>query len=171
MAHKVVTSNYQNKAICLLGLLVLTPSMMQTSDATQFPVGGTGIWSPKSTNYTHWAEENIFTVEDSIAFNYIAGQDSVLLVNKGDYTNCSTGSPIGKFTKPVTVIKFNNLGPYYFISGKKDHCLKNQKFKVVVTAYTNQTLPPPPPNGSSAVFVSFIKYMGAFAASSLLLAF
>ncbi|KAH7546657.1 hypothetical protein FEM48_Zijuj01G0224700 [Ziziphus jujuba var. spinosa] len=150
MAHKVVTSNYQNKAICLLGLLVLTPSMMQTSDATQFPVGGTGIWSPKSTNYTHWAEENIFTVEDSIG---------------------NTGSPIGKFTEPVTVIKFNNLGPYYFISGKKDHCLKNQKFKVVVTAYTNQTLPPPPPNGSSAVFVSFIKYMGAFAASSLLLAF
>ncbi|KAH7546658.1 hypothetical protein FEM48_Zijuj01G0224800 [Ziziphus jujuba var. spinosa] len=190
MAHTILTSNCQNKPICLLGLLVLTLSVMQTSDATDpIPVGKTGIWSPNSTNYIQWAEETTFTVGDSIgksfgwinscdvfgmaAFHFTAGKDSVLQVQQGDYTNCITGSPIYAFPNDTgyNVAMFNYSGTCYFISGIKDHCLKNQKFRVLVRANTNENPSPPPPNGASAIFLSFIGYLGAFAASSLLLAF
>ncbi|XP_048322468.2 early nodulin-like protein 9 [Ziziphus jujuba] len=174
MAHTILTSNCQNKPICLLGLLVLTLSVMQTSDATDpIPVGKTGIWSPNSTNYIQWAEETTFTIGDSIAFHFTAGKDSVLQVQQGDYTNCITGSPIYAFPNDTgyNVAMFNYSGTCYFISGIKDHCLKNQKFRVLVRANTNENPSPPPPNGASAIFLSFIGYLGAFAASSLLLAF
>lgn len=39
---------------------------MQKSDATNFQVGGTGIWSPNSISYTQWAEKNTFAIGDSI---------------------------------------------------------------------------------------------------------
>ncbi|XP_015898898.2 early nodulin-like protein 9 [Ziziphus jujuba] len=215
MAHTFLTSNHQNKAICLLGLLVLTLSMLQTSDANQFQVGGTGRWGPDSTDYNQWAEKNRFQIGDTIAFDYTAGNDSLIVVhNKEDYDNCTTDSPVQNFTDGHTVYTFNQSGAYYFISGNKDNCLnKNQKLIVVVLAdrsnrYSNQTNsamsplsnstetspspapaagsvemnptpsptseippPPPPPSAASANLVSFIAYIGAFAASSLLLVF
>lgn len=141
-------------------------------------------------------------------FVYPPGQDSVLYVNQDDYKNCNDGSPIAKYVDGHTVFKFNHSGPFYFISGNKDKCHKNEKVVVVVMAGrsnhtsgavspapsgNNGTAPSPAPSGeesppspaatapapssqtkkSSAtpVFVGFTSSLGAFVASSLLLAF
>ncbi|OIW05971.1 hypothetical protein TanjilG_11660 [Lupinus angustifolius] len=70
-------------------------------------------------------------------FNYQSGQDSVLYVKNEDYANCNTGSPYAKFYDGHTVIKLNQSGPHFFISGNKDNCLKNEKVTVIVLADRN----------------------------------
>lgn len=73
----------------------------------------------------------------------------MLYVNKEDYTNCTTEKPLQKFTDGHTVFKFEHSGPYYFISGVKDNCLKNEKLLVVVLADRSNRAPPPS-NGTVA---------------------
>lgn len=91
-------------------------------------------------------------------FNYQSGQDSVLYVKSEDYASCNTGSPYEKFSDGHTVYKLNQSGPHFFISGNKDHCLKNEKVTVIVMAdrsnrnssNTNQTTTAPPPSPQSS---------------------
>lgn len=67
----------------------------------------------------------------------------MLSVTKEDYTNCNTENPIQKFTDGHTLFTFEHSGPYYFISGVKDNCLKNEKLIVVVMADRSKHAPPP----------------------------
>lgn len=94
-------------------------------------------------------------------FFYSGGSDSVLLVNKDDYNNCNTDNPIQKYTDGHTEFKFDQSGPHYFISGVKDHCLKNQKLLVIVMAdrrnqsssnNNNGTAAPSPSNDNSTTY-------------------
>lgn len=93
-------------------------------------------------------------------FFYSGDSDSVLLVNKDDYNNCNTDNPIHKYTDGHTEFKFDHSGPHYFISGVKDHCLKNQKLLVIVMADrknqspSNGTAAPPPSNDNSTTTYS-----------------
>jgi hypothetical protein len=68
------------------------------------------------------------------AFTYQAGNDSVLLVDKKAYDACDTNSPMDTFADGNTVFTFTRSGPYYFISGNKDNCNRNEKLIVVVMA-------------------------------------
>lgn len=148
-------------------------------------------------------------------FVYPPGQDSVLYVNQDDYNKCNDASPIAKYVDGRTVFNFDHSGPFYFISGNKDNCNKNEKMVVVVMAdrsnktsgavspapsENNGTAPSPAPSGeeypsppagtveinptpapvgqktphrnsATSVFVGFTGTIGAFVASSLLLAF
>lgn len=70
-------------------------------------------------------------------FNYQSGQDSVFNVKSEDYGSCNTGSPYAKFSDGHTVFKLDQSGPYFFISGNKDNCLKNEKLTVIVLADRN----------------------------------
>lgn len=89
-------------------------------------------------------------------FNYQSGQDSVLYVKSEDYASCNTNSPYAKYSDGHTVIKLNQSGPHFFISGNKDNCNKNEKLTVIVLAdrnkNTNQTTTasPPSPQTSSS---------------------
>ncbi|CAK9186407.1 unnamed protein product [Ilex paraguariensis] len=97
-----------------------------------------------------------------MVFVYPADKDSVVRVTKEDYTNCNSATPLDKFTDGHSVFKFDQSGPYYFISGVKENCLKNEKLVVVVMADRNNrsstevppsTAPageeaPSPPSGS-----------------------
>ena len=117
-------------------------------------------------------------------FIYTPNDDSVLNVTEEDYKNCNVESPISKYTDGRTVFSFSQSGPYYFISGNQEHCKKNEKLVVVVLAdrSTNETNPlsPPPPssieesnpsNAASSVFISVTTSIGAFVASTVVLAF
>lgn len=135
-----------------LGLVSLV-LFMQRSEATQFKVGGSKGWSVPSDNspvYNQWAENMRFQVGDSLLFVYPSASDSVLQVSKEDYSSCTTTSPIAKFTDGNTEFKFSKSGPYYFISGNKDNCNKNEKLTVVVMAdrSSNNTVSNPPPSPS-----------------------
>lgn len=79
-------------------------------------------------------------------FNYQSGQDSVLQVSSEDFASCNTDAHSEKFSDGHTVIKLNQSGPHFFISGNKNNCLKNEKLVVIVLAdrgkgnsNTNQT--------------------------------
>ncbi|XXG79761.1 hypothetical protein AAC387_Pa09g0761 [Persea americana] len=178
---------HHSKALNALGLFVLA-MLMQRGGATEFEVGGSNGWTvptdSKALSLNQWASTKRFQIGDTLLFVYQPRQDSVLHVNKDAYANCSTASFITRFTDGRTSFKFNESGPYYFISGIEENCHKNEKMKVIVMAdrsKTNQTSlasppspstgitpsvaptgqespsPPPPPNGNGASF----KVMGA----------
>ncbi|CAK9150275.1 unnamed protein product [Ilex paraguariensis] len=165
MANTSFRSNHHDKPFCvllLLGLLLL----IQKGGAYEFKVGGSQGWTvPADANansYNQWAESNRFQIGDSLLFVYPADKDSVVRVTKEDYTNCNSATPLDKFTDGHSVFKFDQSGPYYFISGVKENCLKNEKLVVVVMADRNNrsstevppsTAPageeaPSPPSGS-----------------------
>lgn len=84
-------------------------------------------------------------------FDYPAKKDSVLQVTKEDYDNCNTERPVKNSDDGHTAFKFKQSGPFYFISGVKDHCLKNEKLHVVVLADRsgNKSASSPPPSAAS----------------------
>ncbi|KAI3456970.1 hypothetical protein Pfo_013633 [Paulownia fortunei] len=170
--------------------------LIQKGNAFQFKVGGsTSSWTvpddPNAAVYNQWAEKNRFQTGDSLLFVYDADHDSVLHVIKDDYTNCNTEAPLEKFSDGHTVFKFNQSGPYYFISGVADNCHKNEKLTVVVMAdrsrHNSVSSPPPSPpspapaveespsppqsnNGASSTVTSIVGAIAAFVGSSVLLA-
>lgn len=139
------------KAFYVLGLFSLL-LLVQKGNAFEFNVGGNNGWAvpadPNSNSHNQWAEKNRFQTGDSLLFVYSRDKDSVLSVTKEDYDNCSTDRPLQKFTDGNTVFTFNHSGPYYFISGVKDNCLKNEKIIVVVMADRSKLAPAP--NGTVA---------------------
>jgi hypothetical protein len=91
-------------------------------------------------------------------FAYPAGQDSVLHVTQDAYNNCSTSDPLEQYSDGHTVVNLDRSGAFYFISGNRDNCLKNEKIVVIVLAdrsnssNTNQTTTAsPPPSGSTGI--------------------
>lgn len=132
------------------GGLICVMMLLQKSEGTEFIVGGAKGWDVSvAKSYNQWAEANRFQIGDSLVFNYDAGQDSVLQVTQDDYTNCNIQSPIKHYSDGHSVFQFDKSGPYYFISGNKDNCLKNEKLVVIVLAdrsnsSSNQTTTSPP---------------------------
>lgn len=156
MAPTVLRSN--GNALRVLGVLSVL-LLIQRGNAFEFRVGGPrGSWTvpndPNAASYNQWAEMNRFQIGDTLLFVYPADKDSVLQVTKDDYTNCNTASPIAKFSDGHTVFKLDQSGPYYFISGVAENCLKNEKLIVVVIAdrshHSIKTVPPSSPPSPSA---------------------
>lgn len=91
-----------------------------------------------------------------IVFMYLPDEDSVLLVDADAYKSCNVSSHIDDFNDGNTVFSFTRSSDFYFISGNKDNCDKNEKLHVDVMANrqsNNSSLapaplpasPPPPP--------------------------
>ncbi|XVF77604.1 hypothetical protein PTKIN_Ptkin14bG0059300 [Pterospermum kingtungense] len=218
MANSIFRSDYQSKAFHGLGLFCFMLLMVQKGYAREFTVNWGLHNGSNAEDHNQWAERNRFQIGDSLVFNYDPNNDSVLHVTNEAYNNCTAEAPLSKYTDGHTVFSFDHSGPYYFISGNKDNCQKNEKLIVVVLAdrsnsssTTNSTLPPsPPPSGSidmipapapsvespppsgtveinptpaptteennppnaaSSVFISVAGSVGAFVASTFLLAF
>ncbi|CAL9760899.1 unnamed protein product [Musa acuminata subsp. burmannicoides] len=124
-------SNY----VCLILLSFFI--LISIAAGTQFKVGGSNGWSVPDTNamsYSQWAEKNRFKIGDSLLFAYLPDEDSVLLVDADAYNSCNTSSFVDFFNDGNTVFTFTRSGHFYFISGKKDNCDKNEKLVVVVMA-------------------------------------
>ncbi|MBA0783582.1 hypothetical protein Gotri_001276 [Gossypium trilobum] len=157
MANSILMSDYQRKAFNVLGLgLSFMVLMIQKGYARDFSVNWGLHNGPNAENYNQWAEKNRFQIGDSLVFTYTPNDDSVLQVNKDAYKNCSVESPLSSYTDGHTVFSLSHSGPYYFISGNKDNCEKNEKLEVVVLAdrsnrssTANETNPSSPPPSSS----------------------
>lgn len=80
-----------------------------------------------------------------IVFKYQSGKDSVVQVTKEDYDNCNAASPIAKYDDGHSMVKLNESGPHYFISGLVDNCKKNEKVVIVVMADRSHRSPPSSP--------------------------
>ncbi|KAF5773864.1 putative Phytocyanin domain, cupredoxin [Helianthus annuus] len=138
--------------LTLLGLFSLFLTTIQTGYAYQFKVGGSGDWSlAASSSYDQWAQKGRFQTGDTVLFNYQANEDSVLQVTEADYKNCSTASPIAKYSDGHTMITLNQSGPHYFISGVVDHCKNHEKVVIIVLAdRSNHTSDTPSPSPSAS---------------------
>ncbi|KAJ9672051.1 hypothetical protein PVL29_025621 [Vitis rotundifolia] len=158
MADSILASDHLKKALHVWGFLSLL-LLMQKVCAAEFKVGGSNGWSvpaDAALSYNQWAERNRFQMGDSLLFVYPAGNDSVLYVNKDDYNNCNTATPLELHNDGHTAFKFNQSGPHYFISGVEDNCLKNEKLVVVVLAerLNGSLSPASPPSGSTDIVPS-----------------
>ncbi|KAF8097335.1 hypothetical protein N665_0291s0042 [Sinapis alba] len=137
--------------VCLLVII-------NTVCAREFVVGGSKGWTVPSDDqlYNQWAEKSRFQISDSLLFVYQQNQDSVLQVTRDAYYSCNTEEPTAKFTDGHTSFKLDRSGPYYFISGNKDNCHKNQKLVIIVmadrsnTKTTTTSSPPPSPSVESS---------------------
>ncbi|XVF03959.1 hypothetical protein REPUB_Repub05bG0038700 [Reevesia pubescens] len=198
MANSIFRSDYQSKAFHVFGLFCFM-LLIQNGCAREFQVKWGLQNGTNAENYNKWAERNRFQIGDSLVFIYTPNDDSVLHVTAEAYKKCNVESPISKYTDGHTVFSLSHSGPYYFISGNQENCQKNEKLVVVVL--TDRTTPPspppsgsidiipspgtveinptqapsgesnPPPNAASSVLISVTGSIGAFVASSILLAF
>ncbi|CAK9175531.1 unnamed protein product [Ilex paraguariensis] len=150
--------NQHNKAFAVMGLFNVL-MLIQRGGAFEYKVGGSNGWAvpadPNSNSHNQWAENNRFQIGDTLLFVYSADKDSVLHVTREDYTNCNTSTPLEKFADGHTVFKFDQSGPYCFISGVHENCLKNEKLVVIVMAdrsnRSSVASPSPSPSTSTEV--------------------
>ncbi|KAJ0232209.1 Phytocyanin domain-containing protein [Hirschfeldia incana] len=107
--------------------------------AREFMVGGGKGWTVPSGSqvYSEWAEKSRFQVGDSLLFVYQPNQDSVLQVTRDAYDSCNSDAPTAKFADGKTSFALTHSGAYYFISGNKDNCNKNEKLVIIVMADRN----------------------------------
>ncbi|GMH25549.1 hypothetical protein Nepgr_027392 [Nepenthes gracilis] len=127
---------------------IISAACFSSSHARRFYVGNRDGWVlDPSESYSQWAGRNRFLVNDTLYFKYKKKEDSVLEVSKDDYDHCNTENPIAKFEDGDSEFTLQRSGPFYFISGNKDHCQKGQKLIVVVISERHfrpapATLPP-----------------------------
>ncbi|KAF8090416.1 hypothetical protein N665_0477s0021 [Sinapis alba] len=124
------------KSLCFSFIILASlATLFAVADARRFYVGGSRGWvmNPRES-YNTWAERNRFQVNDTLYFKYAKGSESVQQVMKADYDGCNIRNPLEKFDNGESEVTLNRSGPFYFISGKQDHCLKGQKLIVVVLA-------------------------------------
>ncbi|ESQ30378.1 hypothetical protein EUTSA_v10011805mg [Eutrema salsugineum] len=146
--------------VCLLVII-------HTVCAREFVVGGSKGWTVPSDHqlYNQWAEQSRFQINDSLLFVYRPNQDSVLQVTRDAYDSCNTDGATSKFTDGHTSFTLDRSGPYYFISGDKDKCHKNQKLVIIVMAdrsSSNTTTPSSPPPSPSVESSPSPSYTGTF---------
>ncbi|KAF6147206.1 hypothetical protein GIB67_039336 [Kingdonia uniflora] len=124
--------------LLLLTCAIFFISLPQVS-ATRFIVGAKYGWTT-NVNYTDWAGNQTFYLDDWLFFVYDRNQQNVLEVNKTDYELCNSDHPLHNWTTGAgrDVVPLNVTRHYYFISGK-GFCFGGMKLAVRV-----QNLPPPP---------------------------
>ncbi|KAK9271700.1 hypothetical protein L1049_002063 [Liquidambar formosana] len=138
--------------LTLAALLVMLPEV----SCTRWIVGSSQGWTT-NVNYTIWAQNKTFYLDDWLFFVYDRNQMNVLEVNKTDYEACNSDHPLHNWTTGAgrDVVPLNVTRDYYFISGK-GFCYGGMKVAVHVV-----NLPPPPvssPINSSAP--GFTTYRG-----------
>ncbi|KAK1440031.1 hypothetical protein QVD17_05856 [Tagetes erecta] len=143
------------KPVIIITVFLSLLLLIQNNNAYDFMVGGSGDWSLASTAYNQWAEKSRFQIGDTVLFKYEARKDSVVEVSKDDYNNCNPASPIAKYSDGHSVVKFNQSGPHYFISGLVENCKNNEKVVIVVMAdrsnhHQSPSSPPPAPAGEES---------------------
>ncbi|KAL4280293.1 hypothetical protein GQ457_03G023300 [Hibiscus cannabinus] len=140
----------ESKGFVAVGILCFMQMMIQKGCAREFQVNWGLHNGSNAENYNQWAEKNRFQIGDSLVFSYVPNDDSVLNVTEEAYKRCTIESPIAKYTDGHTVFSLDHSGPYYFISGNKHNCDKNEKLVVVVMAdRSNPTIAPPSPAPSA----------------------
>nr|XP_010942921.1 early nodulin-like protein 1 [Elaeis guineensis] len=124
---------------------------ISTISTHEFRVGGPRGWTlptgNESETYNHWATRNRFHVGDSLYFKY--ENDSVLVVDHGDYNHCNTSKPLFKFNDGNTTFRFDRYGFFYFISGEPGRCEAGERMIVRVMVHPEVIISPGPGHAPS----------------------
>ncbi|KAG5018927.1 hypothetical protein AAZX31_06G096000 [Glycine max] len=151
-----------SSALILWSLLAI--NMALPTLATVYTVGDTSGWAI-GTDYSTWTGDKIFSVGDSLAFNYGAGH-TVDEVKESDYKSCTAGNSISTDSSGATTIALKSAGTHYFICSVPGHCSGGMKLAVTVKSGkasdatpTTSTTTATKSNSSSASSVSPIVAM------------
>ncbi|KAL3651135.1 hypothetical protein CASFOL_007538 [Castilleja foliolosa] len=136
------------KVVVAFFVLLIITSPAAAYAVTIHTVGDDNGWNT-NVNYTIWATGKTFTTADILVFNY-GTSHSVDVVNKDDYTNCTTLNVTSSSTTSPTNITLNTPGPWYFLCPSNNHCSSGQKLEITVAAAgSNPPSSSPPPAGDS----------------------
>ncbi|KAJ4718645.1 lamin-like protein [Melia azedarach] len=102
----------------------------RTVTATDHIVGANKGWNP-GINYTLWANNQTFYVNDFISFRYQKTQYNVFMVNQSGYDNCTTEGALGNWSSGKDFILLNKTKSYYFICGN-GQCFNGMKVSILV---------------------------------------
>ena len=85
-------------------------------------------------------------------FVHEEGVSSVLLVTEQDFDTCSTRSPVRRLDAVGgagrSMFRFDQSGPFFFISSDEDRCRKAQKLYIIVMAVRPAVAVAPAPSSS-----------------------
>ncbi|KAF7806535.1 early nodulin-like protein 1 [Senna tora] len=123
--------------VCLTILtLIFVFLLISPSHGRDFLVGGThNSWAlplPSQDSLNRWAQNQRFTIGDSLLWKYDKKSESVLEVKEENYGSCNISDPVVSYNDGDTKVDLNRSGPFYFISGSEGHCQKGLKMSVVV---------------------------------------
>ncbi|KAF8114496.1 hypothetical protein N665_0036s0029 [Sinapis alba] len=130
---------------------------LEFSNGYKFSVGGKDGWVlTPSEDYSHWSHRNRFQVNDTLYFKYPKGKDSVLEVSEEEYNTCNTTHPITSLSDGDSLFVLSRSGPFFFVSGNSENCLKGQKLaiKVMSAAHHGQSPRQPSPSPSPSPTLS-----------------
>ncbi|PWA38854.1 early nodulin-like protein 9 [Artemisia annua] len=114
-----------------------------------------GNWSFASTPCSHWTEISRFQYGDSTVSMYEAEKNSVVQITQEDYIICNATSPVSSnFSDGYSVLKLNQRGPSYFISGIVENCkCKNNGTIAIVVITDGRPLHPSLVSGRDSTFL------------------
>ncbi|CAN6915514.1 unnamed protein product [Brassica oleracea var. botrytis] len=119
------------------------------SNGYKFYVGGRDGWVlTPSEDYSHWSYRSRFQVNDTLYFKYPKGKDSVLEVSEEEFNTCNTTHPITSLTDGDSLYVLSRSGPFFFVSGNSENCLKGQKLPVKVMSAAHHSHSPRQPSPS-----------------------
>ncbi|KAL9462903.1 hypothetical protein AB3S75_000834 [Citrus x aurantiifolia] len=110
--------------------LIFFSTAPTTTTATDHIVGANKGWNP-GINYTLWANNQTFYVNDLISFRYQKTQNNVFMVNQSGYDNCTTVGALGNWSSGKDFILLDKAKRYYFICGN-GQCFNGMKVSVLV---------------------------------------
>ncbi|XXG73292.1 hypothetical protein AAC387_Pa07g2238 [Persea americana] len=126
------------------------------SSATDHIVGQNRGWNP-NINYTLWANNHTFYVNDEISFRYQKNMYNVYEVNRTGYDNCTIDGAYGNWSSGKDFITFTEARWYYFICGNYG-CQSGMKVAVHVL---------PVPGPAKATDVGKVKSSGGWRAMAV----
>ncbi|KAJ0716546.1 putative Phytocyanin domain, cupredoxin [Helianthus annuus] len=114
--------------------MAMVVSMAFCSSATQHIVGDAFGWViPNNRNlYADWASQRMFTVGDSLVFDFLTGTHDVTEVSKDDYDHCHVSNPGSIITTSRATINLTSPGDHYYICSLEGHCMFHQKLAINV---------------------------------------
>ncbi|XP_022962260.1 blue copper protein-like [Cucurbita moschata] len=118
---------YSSKT-AFFALATIAISMAIPTFATVHTVGDTAGWST-GVDYPSWSSGKIFTVGDTLVFNY-GGGHTVDEVSASEYTSCTAANSISSDSSGATSITLKKPGTHYFICGAFGHCGNGMKLAV-----------------------------------------
>ncbi|CAA7038636.1 unnamed protein product [Microthlaspi erraticum] len=118
-------------AAVVLAFLTVAPVMEVA--AKKWTVGDNKFWNP-NVNYTIWAQDKHFYLDDWLYFVYERNQYNVIEVNETNYVSCNAENPIANWSRGAgrDLVHLNVTKRYYLISGSGGGCFGGMKLSVLV---------------------------------------
>ncbi|KAF8092307.1 hypothetical protein N665_0417s0004 [Sinapis alba] len=135
-------------------LVVVLAFLVAEVAAKRWTVGDNKFWNP-NVNYTVWAQDKHFYLDDWLYFVYERNQYNVIEVNETNYISCNANNPIANWSRGSgrDVVHLNVTRHYYLISGNSGGCYRGMKLDVLVEKPPPS--PAPAPSKSNAIRRAF----------------